>query len=222
MELRTSSAQEANAVLRELESLGYEVSVKTKTDIKNLPKAGSHVLTQADKLLVTGGDGPLREPLVGKVREHQPYLLAAACIRRPPMAWLRRLVAKTRKGEFPVEPLCAHVASFCAPPRWTVGWPSSPSWWRRSRAKGGPEMRLEQTVEQMADLGLVARVDPRVNTLAVRPKERLTPELIEAIKLHKPLIMRRVITHGVFWDEGEHYAFDRAHYGVREENKKGR
>jgi hypothetical protein len=113
MELRLAAATEAIEVLRVIEASGYEISVQTRTDLQEIRQYGTHVVTRADQLRVQGGDGPLREPLVSRIREHQPYLLAAACVRRPPMAWLRHLVARARKGQFPVVTLCAHVASFC-------------------------------------------------------------------------------------------------------------
>jgi hypothetical protein len=101
-------------ILRDLDAQGYELAVKTKTVVHD-HKVGAHAVTYADKLLVSSdnpGTGPVNEELRYAVRGCQPQLLAATCVRRPPIAWLEYLVDRTRASKIPVSLLAANVASF--------------------------------------------------------------------------------------------------------------
>ncbi len=58
---------------------------------------GTHAITYADELLLRGGGEPTPE-LRALVHDHRVELLAAACVMRPPVPWLRVLVDRYRSG----------------------------------------------------------------------------------------------------------------------------
>lgn len=104
-------SQTAIETLRELTHRGYKLGVKTRIEVHD-HKVGAHAITYADKLLVSGGPGPLDDALRAMVREHQPYLLAAACVRQPPLGWVRILVKRCREKRIPTHTLAANLAAF--------------------------------------------------------------------------------------------------------------
>jgi hypothetical protein len=69
-----------------------------------------HPITYVDRLLVSGGPGALEETLREMVRRQKPYLLAAACVRLPPVQWLEIMVARCRSGHAPLPALAANLA----------------------------------------------------------------------------------------------------------------
>jgi hypothetical protein len=78
-------------VYRELRRLGYKLSPTTRTEVYE-HKVGAQTITYAHRLLVSGGPGPLKGALRAALKEHQPYLLAAACVLHPPVHWMLVLV----------------------------------------------------------------------------------------------------------------------------------
>ena len=107
---RTAQAAAVEA-LRELRRRGYTLTPKTH-GVVHEHRVGAHKITYADKLLVSGGPGPLDDAMREIVREQQPYLLAAACVLNPPIDWLVTLVDRYMVGELSLTTLSANVASF--------------------------------------------------------------------------------------------------------------
>jgi hypothetical protein len=97
--------------LRKLKCRGYTLAPKTLVVVHH-HRLGPHSITYADKLLISGGPGPLDNSLREAVREHQPCLLAAACVQRPPIGWLRTLTDCYRAGKVSLAVLSANVAGF--------------------------------------------------------------------------------------------------------------
>jgi hypothetical protein len=112
MDISEVNSAAAIELLGVLDDLDYKLAVKTRVEVHEHRGLGFHSITYADKLLVFGGPGPLDEMLREAVREHQPYLLAAACVREPPIEWLRHVVDGYRGGQLPAQAVSANVASF--------------------------------------------------------------------------------------------------------------
>lgn len=82
--------------LAEILERGYKLSVEARVDVHD-HKVGSHPITYADRVLVTGPErvpDHLREVIVAD----KPLFLAAACILDPPTPWLRDLARRCRAG----------------------------------------------------------------------------------------------------------------------------
>ncbi len=82
--------------LRTLLEAGYVLDVRVRVEVSE-EHGGTHAVTYADNLLVRGAY-PLTPELREIVREHRDELLAAACVIRPPVPWLRVLVDRYRTG----------------------------------------------------------------------------------------------------------------------------
>ena len=91
-------ATTASEVLAELLRRGYTLTVQTRVETTVRQGDGVHTLTLADRLYVEGPE-VLSDDLRQAVREHRDELLAAACVIRPPVPWLRVLVERHRSGE---------------------------------------------------------------------------------------------------------------------------
>ena len=91
-------ATPASEVLAELLRRGYTLTVQTRVETTVRQGDGVHTLTLADRLYVEGPE-VLSDDLRQAVREHRDELLAAACVIRPPVPWLRVLVERYRSGE---------------------------------------------------------------------------------------------------------------------------
>jgi hypothetical protein len=100
----------ASEVLADLLRRGYTLDVRTRVEAHD-HKVGSQSITYADKLLVRG-DESLTPDLREAVQEHRDELLAAACVIRPPVAWLDFLVGRYRESRAPLGMLAANVAAF--------------------------------------------------------------------------------------------------------------
>ncbi len=87
----------ASEVLAELQRRGYTLSVKTRVESTVRQGVGVHALTVGGRLYVEGPEA-LPDDLRQAVREHRDELLAAACVIRPPVPWLRVLVERYRSG----------------------------------------------------------------------------------------------------------------------------
>jgi hypothetical protein len=90
---------------------GYTLAPKCRADIYE-HRQGQHLLTLADKLLISGGPGPLDDDMREEVRAHQPELLAAAIVMTTPTDWLVHLVAGYRDGRVSLRALACNVAGF--------------------------------------------------------------------------------------------------------------
>ncbi len=88
----------ASEVLAELLQRGYTLTAQTRVETTVRQGVGVHALTVADRLYVEGPEA-LPDDLRQAVREHRDELLAAACVIRPPVPWLRVLVERYRSGE---------------------------------------------------------------------------------------------------------------------------
>jgi hypothetical protein len=111
MDAKAIRSLAAIETLKELDRRGYVLDVKTRVEVHD-HKVGAHAISYGDKLLVSGGPGPLDDALRAAVKLHQPYLLAAACVRMPPVTWLDVLVSKYRLGKVPARTLAANLAAF--------------------------------------------------------------------------------------------------------------
>ena len=89
---RTKSVEALHALLQ----AGHVLDVKTRVETDE-DHGGAHAVTYGDKLLVRGHED-LTDELRALVREHRDELLAAACVMRPPVPWLRVLVDRYRSG----------------------------------------------------------------------------------------------------------------------------
>jgi hypothetical protein len=92
--LAATTASEAQA---ELLRRGYTLTVQTRVETTVRPGVGAHTLTVADRLYVEGPE-VLPDDLRQAVLEHRDELLAAACVIRPPVPWLRVLVERYHSG----------------------------------------------------------------------------------------------------------------------------
>ncbi len=90
-------ATTASEALAELLRRGYTLTVQTRVETTVRQGVGAHTLTVGDRLYVEGPEA-LPEDLRQAVREHRDELLAAACVIRPPVPWLRVLVERYRSG----------------------------------------------------------------------------------------------------------------------------
>ena len=90
-------ATTASEVLAELLRRGYTLTVQTRVETTVRQGVGVHALTVGDRLYVEGPEA-LPDDLRQAVREHRDELLAAACVIRPPVPWLRVLVERHRSG----------------------------------------------------------------------------------------------------------------------------
>jgi hypothetical protein len=88
----------AAAVLHELLRRGYTLDVRTRVEVVEYRQYGVQTITYADKLRVLGRER-LTPELREAVREHRDELMAAACVLRPPVPWMRTLVARYLSGE---------------------------------------------------------------------------------------------------------------------------
>ncbi|MDP9481473.1 MAG: hypothetical protein M3R38_38390 [Actinomycetota bacterium] len=82
--------------LRVLLAAGYVLDVRVRVEVSE-EHGGAHSVTFADNLLVKGHTA-LTPELRAVVREYRDELLAAACVIRPPVPWLRVLVDRYRTG----------------------------------------------------------------------------------------------------------------------------
>ncbi len=82
--------------LRTLLEAGYVLDVRVRVEVSE-EHGGAHSVTYADNLLVKGHTA-LTPELRAVVREYRDELLAAACVIRPPVPWLRVLVDRYRTG----------------------------------------------------------------------------------------------------------------------------
>lgn len=89
---RTSGVEALHTLLE----AGRVLDVQTRVEVGE-DHGGAHVVTYGDKLLVRG-HGALTPELRVLVRENRDELLAAACVMRPPVPWLRVLVDRYRTG----------------------------------------------------------------------------------------------------------------------------
>jgi hypothetical protein len=96
MELALSPSE----TYRELLQRGYTLRVSTRTEL-GAYKDSVQVTRYADKLLVSGGPGPLEGELREAVKAHKPQLLAAVCAAHPPeeSPWLLTLTDHYLMGE---------------------------------------------------------------------------------------------------------------------------
>ncbi len=90
-------ATTASEVRAELLRRGYTLTAQTRVETTVRQGVGVHALTVGDRLYVEGSEA-LPEDLRQAVREHRDELLAAACVIRPPVPWLRVLVECYRSG----------------------------------------------------------------------------------------------------------------------------
>ncbi len=87
---------DASALLAWLKRSGYTLGIKTKVEYL-AHGTGAHRTTYADKLLIQGPEEPLPEIMLA-MRECRDEFLAAACVLRPPVGWLKELVERHRGG----------------------------------------------------------------------------------------------------------------------------
>jgi hypothetical protein len=106
----SEATRSAADVLAALGEHGCVLSVKTRTEEVE-HRAGVQLLTYASKLKVSGAE-PLPPKLRADVAAHLNELLAAACVLRPPVAWLAILVERYRESRVPLTMLAANVAAF--------------------------------------------------------------------------------------------------------------
>jgi len=101
MELaREARSSGAIDTYRELLRRGYKLTPTTRTEVHDHKgTSGAQVITYADRLLVSGGPGPLKGQLRADLKAHQPLLLAAACVTHPPVRWMLVLVDHYLTGE---------------------------------------------------------------------------------------------------------------------------
>ncbi len=83
-------------VLRGLRERGFRFTVETRTEIHE-HKVGAHPVTYADGLTISGPE-PLTDEDRAALLADKPIFLAAACVMRPPVPWLRVLVDRYRTG----------------------------------------------------------------------------------------------------------------------------
>jgi hypothetical protein len=83
-------------VIHTLLEAGHTLDVRTRVEAGE-DHGGAHVVTYGDKLLVRGHED-LTPELRDLVRKYRDELLAAACVMRPPVPWLRVLVDRYRAG----------------------------------------------------------------------------------------------------------------------------
>ncbi len=83
-------------IFNKLLSAGYTIDVRTRVETIE-DHGGAHAVTYADKLLIKGPD-VLTPELRTAVAEYRDELLAAACVIRPPVSWLRVLIDRYRMG----------------------------------------------------------------------------------------------------------------------------
>jgi hypothetical protein len=87
----------ASEVLEELLRSGYTLSVQTRSEVHD-HKVGARAITCADQLYVEGPQA-LSDDLRAEIKANRDELLAAACVIRPPVPWMRVLVERYRTGE---------------------------------------------------------------------------------------------------------------------------
>jgi hypothetical protein len=90
---------------------GYTLAPKCRRSLYE-HKDGPCWTTYAETLLVSGGPGLLDEDMREEVRDHQPELLAAACVMAPPIDWMEFLVSRYCVGRLPLFTLARNVAGF--------------------------------------------------------------------------------------------------------------
>jgi hypothetical protein len=83
-------------VLADLLHRGYRLSVSTRVE-ETVHKVGTQRTTYGDRLRVEGANPPPEELRVA-IAENLDELLAAACIIRPPVAWIAELVRRCQLG----------------------------------------------------------------------------------------------------------------------------
>jgi hypothetical protein len=83
-------------VLADLLHRGYQLSVSTRVE-ETVHKFGTQRTTYGDRLRVEGAKPPPEELRVA-IAENLDELLAAACIIRPPVPWIAKLVGRCQHG----------------------------------------------------------------------------------------------------------------------------